>query len=249
GRDLGGEMAVSTGDGSVTLEATEGDLDVDTGDGSVSVSGKLGVVKLHTSDGSITFRAEAGTTMKDDWSMTTGDGSIALYLPSDLGADLDAQTGDGSIRNELKLAAEGGEATRRSLRAKIGAGGRTLKLRTGDGSIRVKSSWGRLGSRHCTVLSHWSRSIRCRVVHAGLAERVSPLPALAALSAVQSVLRLHARQRQRQRHAERDTSLDHVRLVERRERRVDRDRRAEAERQRARHRRKELGRGVRKRIA
>lgn len=140
GRDLGGQMTVSTGDGSVTLEATEGDLDVDTGDGSVSVSGKLGVVKLHTSDGSITFRAEAGTTMKDDWSMTTGDGSIALYLPSDFGADLDAQTGDGSIRNELKLAAEGGEATRRSLRAKIGAGGRTLKLRTGDGSIRLKSS-------------------------------------------------------------------------------------------------------------
>ena len=52
-------------------------------------------MKLHTSDGSITFRAAAGTSMKDDWSMTTGDGGVALYLPSDFGAELDAHTGDG----------------------------------------------------------------------------------------------------------------------------------------------------------
>jgi DUF4097 and DUF4098 domain-containing protein YvlB len=142
GRDLGGQMTFSTGDGSVTLEAANGDLDVDTGDGSVSVSGKLGAVKLHTGDGTITFRAEQGTTMTGDWSMTTGDGSIALYLPSSFDADLDAYTGDGSIRNELKLAAEadGGESSRRTLRAKLGAGGKTLKIRTGDGSIRLRTN-------------------------------------------------------------------------------------------------------------
>ena len=145
GRDIGGQMTLYTGDGSVTLESASGDLDVDTGDGSVSVSGKLGAVKLHTGDGTITFRAEAGTTMTGDWSMTTGDGSISLYLPSDFSAELDAHTGDGSIRNELRLAAEaeaGGdrESSRRTLRAKLGAGGKTLKLRTGDGSIRLKAN-------------------------------------------------------------------------------------------------------------
>jgi len=143
GRDLTGQMTFSTGDGSVTLDAANGDLDVDTGDGSVSVSGKLGTVKLHTGDGTITFRADQGTTMNGDWSMTTGDGSISLYLPSDFAAELDAHTGDGSIRNELTLAAEAGgdhESTRRTLRAKLGAGGKTLKIRTGDGSIRLKTN-------------------------------------------------------------------------------------------------------------
>ena len=143
GRDIGGQMTFSTGDGSVTLDSAEGDLDVDTGDGSVSVAGKLGTVKLHTSDGSITLRADQGTTMKEDWSLSTGDGGIALYLPSDFAAEVDAHTGDGAIRNELKLAAEAekdGESSRRTLRAKLGAGGKILKIRTGDGSIRLKSN-------------------------------------------------------------------------------------------------------------
>jgi hypothetical protein len=140
--DIGGHMVLATGDGSVTLDNAEGDLNVDTGDGSVSVAGKLDVVKVHTGDGSITFRAEPGTSMKADWSMTTGDGGVALYLPSDFAAELDAHTGDGAIRNELQVESPGGESerARRTLKGRLGAGGRTLRIRTGDGSVRLKSS-------------------------------------------------------------------------------------------------------------
>jgi DUF4097 and DUF4098 domain-containing protein YvlB len=138
--DVGGQLTLSTGDGSVTLEDVAGDLDVDTGDGSVSVAGKLAAVKLHTGDGSITLRAASGTSMKDDWSITTGDGGVALYLPSDFGAELDAHTGDGSISNELNVSGAGDGRERRSLRGKLGDGGKLLKIRTGDGSIRLKSS-------------------------------------------------------------------------------------------------------------
>jgi hypothetical protein len=144
---IGGQLTLATGDGSVTLEDVAGDLDVDTGDGSVSVAGKLTTVKLHTGDGSITFRAAPGTSMKEDWSMTTGDGGVAVYLPSDFGAELDAHTGDGSIRNELGLKAEAEadgdrdrDRDRRSLKGKLGAGGKILRIRTGDGSIRLKTS-------------------------------------------------------------------------------------------------------------
>ena len=149
--DIGGQLTLATGDGSVTLDEVAGDLDVDTGDGSVSVAGKLTTVKLHTGDGSITFRAAPGTAMKDDWSMTTGDGGVSLYLPADFGADLDAHTGDGSIRNELDLKAEAEadqdrgrdrdrDRDRRTLKGKLGAGGKLLRIRTGDGSIRIKTS-------------------------------------------------------------------------------------------------------------
>jgi hypothetical protein len=139
--DIGGQLTLATGDGSVTLEDVAGDLDVDTGDGSVSVAGKLAAVKLHTGDGSITFRAAPGTAMKDDWSMTTGDGGVVLYLPSDFGAELDAHTGDGSIRNDLQFSSDGDrDKERRTLKGKLGAGGKTLRIRTGDGSIRLKTS-------------------------------------------------------------------------------------------------------------
>jgi hypothetical protein len=106
----------------------------------VSVAGKPSAMKLHTGDGSITVRALTGTTMKDDWSMTTGDGGVAVYLPSDFGAELDAHTGDGSIRNELQLNNDDGDKSRRSLKGRLGAGGKLLKIRTGDGSIRLKTS-------------------------------------------------------------------------------------------------------------
>jgi DUF4097 and DUF4098 domain-containing protein YvlB len=138
--DIAGQLTLETGDGSVTLEDVAGDVDVDTGDGSVSIAGKPSGMKLHTGDGSITVRALSGTTMKDDWSMTTGDGGVAVYLPSDFGAELDAQTGDSSIRNELQLSNDEGDKSRRSLRGKLGAGGKLLRIRTGDGSIRLKTS-------------------------------------------------------------------------------------------------------------
>ena len=138
--DIAGNLTLATGDGSVTLEDIAGDLDVDTGDGSVSVAGTPSGLKLHTGDGSITLRALSGTTMKDDWSMTTGDGDVAVYLPSDFGAELDAHTGDGSIRNELQLSNDEGDKNRRSLKGKLGAGGKLLRIRTGDGSIRLKTS-------------------------------------------------------------------------------------------------------------
>jgi Putative adhesin len=140
-REIGGDMLLETHDGSVVLDGIAGDLDLTTGDGSVTVSGKPGALKLKTSDGSITFRADAGTVMKDDWSLSTGDGGVTLYLPSDFSAEIDAHTGDGSISSDLDVnAADTGGSEHHTLRGRIGSGGKLLKVRTSDGSIRFKES-------------------------------------------------------------------------------------------------------------
>jgi hypothetical protein len=126
----------------VTVERAEGQLVVDTGDGGVDVSGRLGGVKLHTGDGSIVYRAEPESTMSEDWEITTGDGGVTLYLPGEFNAELDAHTGDGSIRNDLAIekSVESPERERRSLRGRLGDGGKRLRIRTGDGSIRIRRS-------------------------------------------------------------------------------------------------------------
>ena len=131
-----GDLNLSTGDGSITVDDAEGRLEVDTGDGSVNVSGKLGVVRLHSGDGSIVYHAEPGTKMDDDWEVTTGDGGVTLYLPSDFAAELDAHTGDGSIRNDLQSG--DAQANHGALRTRIGSGGKQLRIRTSDGSIRLR---------------------------------------------------------------------------------------------------------------
>ena len=90
--------------------------------------------------------------MSDDWDISTGDGSVTMYLPPDFGAELDARTSDGGIRNELRVASQAeaedssarrhdsDENSRRAVRGRIGGGGKLLKIRTGDGSIRLRAS-------------------------------------------------------------------------------------------------------------
>jgi DUF4097 and DUF4098 domain-containing protein YvlB len=143
--DVSGELILDTGDGSVTVDGARGSLDVDTGDGGVNVTGRLTSVKLHTGDGSIVYRAEPGSEMSDNWDITTGDGGVTLYLPAGFGADLDAHTGDGSIRDDLDVVsseeARGDkEERRRTLRGRVGAGGKQIRVRTGDGTIRLRPS-------------------------------------------------------------------------------------------------------------
>ena len=141
--DVGGELILDTGDGSVTVEGASGRIAVDTGDGGVNVAGRLTSVKLHTGDGSIVYRAEPGSEMSDNWDITTGDGGVTLYLPTGFGAELDAHTGDGSIRNDLDVIgepeSERGE-NRRTLRGRLAGGGRQIRVRTGDGTIRLRPS-------------------------------------------------------------------------------------------------------------
>ena len=156
--DVAGELTLNTGDGSVTVDGAEGVLDLNTGDGGVSVSGKLGTVRLHSGDGAIVYRAQPGTTMTGPWEITTGDGSVTMYLPREFGAEIDAYTGDGGIRNDLEVATDSAphleraddgrreerkerrESDRRTLRGRVGAGGPELRIRTGDGGIRLKVS-------------------------------------------------------------------------------------------------------------
>ncbi|HEX5474222.1 MAG TPA: DUF4097 family beta strand repeat-containing protein [Vicinamibacterales bacterium] len=136
---VAGDLTVYTGDGSITLDGADGQLDLETGDGGVDVTGTLKGVKLHSGDGSITFHAQAGSTMADDWSITTGDGGVSVYLPSGFGAQIDAHSGDGAIRSDLSLTAGAdGVISKHTVRATLGSGGRVLRIRTGDGSVRLR---------------------------------------------------------------------------------------------------------------
>lgn len=137
---VNGNMELRTGDGSVVVENSEGPLDIETGDGSINVSGKLMSVKLHTGDGSVVLRADPGTTMASNWDINTGDGSVSVYLPDDFSAELDAHTGDGTVRSDLNsLEGPSGGSSRRTLRGRIGAGGKLFRIRTGDGSIKLRA--------------------------------------------------------------------------------------------------------------
>ena len=140
---LSGEIEIRTADGAIRMEKVAGRLQLETDDGSIVVDGGPSVLRAKTGDGSIRVRVESEVVMADAWDLSTGDGSITLTLPSTFGAEIDAETRDGSIRSshpELRVEDAEGERRRapRELRARMGAGGPVLKVRTGDGSIRFE---------------------------------------------------------------------------------------------------------------
>lgn len=133
---LQGEVRLHSGDGSIRASGLAGRLKADTGDGSMTVRGRFDVLDLRTGDGSINATAEAGSRVEAAWSLRSGDGSITLGLPEGLGAELDAQTGDGSISLDKSLGVAG-TIREHSVRGPLGPGGPPLQIYTGDGSIRL----------------------------------------------------------------------------------------------------------------
>ena len=140
--EAAGDLLVVTRDGSITLERVSGRIDARTGDGSIRVNGTPAGVMLETRDGSVTVRAERGTEMVDDWSVRTGDGTVVVEVPDGFAAEIDAETRDGSVRTDLEIggAEDRRGEERRRLKGKLGAGGHLLKIRTNDGSIRLRTS-------------------------------------------------------------------------------------------------------------
>jgi DUF4097 and DUF4098 domain-containing protein YvlB len=136
---LRGELSLSSGDGSISASDLDGTLRVHTGDGRVSIGGRFDAVDLSSGDGSVSVEARHGSRIGDGWSVKTGDGSVDLRIPSDLDATLDANTGDGGIRLDLPVRVAG-DLSHHAIRGQLNRGGPVLRVRTGDGSIRIGES-------------------------------------------------------------------------------------------------------------
>lgn len=147
---LSGEVQVRSGDGAIRLDQVAGKFDLETDDGSIGFEGNPSVLRLKTGDGSVRAQIDVDTVMIDNWDLTTGDGSITLTLPAVFNAELDAETSDGVVRSshplldddsdERRRGEDGDERRerRRILRTRIGDGGKVIRVRTGDGTIRIE---------------------------------------------------------------------------------------------------------------
>lgn len=147
---LSGDIQIRSGDGSIRLDKVTGKIDLETDDGSIGLEAKPTVLHVKTGDGSIRAQIDVDAVMADNWDLTTGDGSVTLTLPAAFNAELDAETSDGSVRSSHPLLDDGRDERRsgedgderrerrRVMRTRMGDGGKTLRVRTGDGTIRIE---------------------------------------------------------------------------------------------------------------
>jgi hypothetical protein len=137
--ETAGQLLAESRDGRLQLDEVSGQVEARTSDGSIRLTGTPSALRVRSGDGSIVLRLRRGSKMLADWMATTDDGSIEVELPDDFSADIEADPGsDGRARTDLVLAnMTGGTRDQRTLRGRLGAGGFTFILRTGDGTIRL----------------------------------------------------------------------------------------------------------------
>jgi DUF4097 and DUF4098 domain-containing protein YvlB len=134
-----GTVDLQSGDGHITATDVDGALNVITGDGGIDVDGRFDALDLESGDGRITATARGASKLGENWSVRSGDGSVTLRVPPALDATLDASTGDGRVSVDLPLLIEG-SIDHHHVRGTLNHGGRTLRVRTGDGPVRILGS-------------------------------------------------------------------------------------------------------------
>jgi DUF4097 and DUF4098 domain-containing protein YvlB len=111
---------------------------VETSGGKLTLDNIRGRLNGETSGGSISATIPA--PVPGDVKLETSAGRIDIALPSDAAINLNAETGEGTVTSDLPIVAV--RAGRDGLKGTINGGGKSLILRTGAGSIAIKSSGG-----------------------------------------------------------------------------------------------------------
>lgn len=150
---VGGDVLVDTGSGRVEIaDVRARDIEVDTGSGGVrgySLEGDL--VSVDTGSGSIELEAVSATDVILDTGSgsievelltdvnrldaDTGSGSITVYAPAGLGAEIEIETGSGGI--DLDFPVEVRSVRRDHVVGTIGDGRGEINIDTGSGSVRL----------------------------------------------------------------------------------------------------------------
>jgi DUF4097 and DUF4098 domain-containing protein YvlB len=130
-----GRMKLRSGDGRIEATRVDGSVEAETGDGQIRLNGRVDHLRLRTGDGSIEAELVPGSSITSGWEISTGDGHVTLRVPSNLNADLEAHTNDGDIEMDFPVTTRMGASN--DLRGRIGHGGAPLRIRTGDGRIRI----------------------------------------------------------------------------------------------------------------
>jgi DUF4097 and DUF4098 domain-containing protein YvlB len=133
-----GVVQVSTGNGEVEVRDAKASVRVSTGNGDVDVTTAEGPVEVRTGNGDIDVKMSA-LRAKEDMAFHTGSGSVRLTLPANYNGELDATTGNGSIRSDFDLKLKG-QLSPRHIRATIGDGGPMLRMTTGNGEFEIRKS-------------------------------------------------------------------------------------------------------------
>ena len=151
---LAGQVAIETGDGDITLHAVSGTIALRTrdgriraeavagrvratsGDGGIELDGRFTALDARSGDGTITATVRPGSVLERAWELSSKDGALDVRIPPGLAALLDAHRRAGGLDVELPITPHGRIRDGR-ITGRLNGGGPLLRLRTGDGALRL----------------------------------------------------------------------------------------------------------------
>jgi DUF4097 and DUF4098 domain-containing protein YvlB len=139
-KECSSPVTVQTENGSVTCSEVDGLATITTSNASVNLTGKRLLLDCKSSNGSIKF---AGDLQAGTHKVQTSNAHIAATLPQKVNLTLEANTSNGKINCDHKLASTTTNRSKTSLKGTIGDGEcdkTTLVLKTNNSSISVKRS-------------------------------------------------------------------------------------------------------------
>jgi DUF4097 and DUF4098 domain-containing protein YvlB len=130
-------VRVENTNGGIRVSEVAGKHELDTTNGKIEVMRCAGSLDASTTNGSI--HAELVSVAKDQpMRFETTNGRIEVTVPADFRAEIDASTTNGSIDTDLPVATR--RISSNSLRGTINGGGTSLRMRTTNGGIALRTA-------------------------------------------------------------------------------------------------------------
>ena len=124
--------------GNLLIVGVQGGVDAETVNGNVVVRDSAGETSLSTVNGGMEIyldRLDSG----DEVELEAVNGSIDLYLSSSIGADIRAESVNGTLANDFGISVAKGKYVGSSFNGSVGGGGSRVDLETVNGRITVHS--------------------------------------------------------------------------------------------------------------
>ena len=136
--DTAGTLRAETTNGSLHVQHVAGSMRLTTSNGTLNGDARVDALQVATDNGSVHLALLEGSNLRQDGSLKAGNGSVELRVPSSFRANLEADSGLGSIHCDLPLGNKGDDAERHHLHGSLNGGGPNLHINTGNGSIAVR---------------------------------------------------------------------------------------------------------------
>ena len=130
-------MTLNARNGGLSIGDFVGTADMRTVNGGVAVVDAAGDIKGRTQNGGITADLSGQTWNGRGLDLETQNGGVTVIVPTNYSAELETGTVNGGMRVDIPVTVQG-ELSRR-VRARLGAGGPTIRAITTNGGVNVRT--------------------------------------------------------------------------------------------------------------